>query len=105
MLSVRLATNMHELREKRMNYDVIGDVHGEYDLLVALLKKLGYAQKQGVWKQYNHKAIFVGDLVDRGPQQLATVNLVRKMVERGNALCVMGNHELNAIAWFTQDPY
>ena len=105
MLSVRLATNMHELREKRMNYDVIGDVHGEYDLLVALLKKLGYAQKQGVWKQYNHKAIFVGDLVDRGPQEVATVNLVRKMVESGNALCIMGNHELNAIAWFTQVPH
>lgn len=88
-----------------MNYDVIGDVHGEYDLLVALLKKLGYAQKQGVWKQYNHKAIFVGDLVDRGPQEVATVNLVRKMVESGNALCIMGNHELNAIAWFTQVPH
>ena len=88
-----------------MNYDVIGDVHGEYDLLVALLKKLGSAQKQGVWKQYNHKAIFVGDLVDRGPQEVATVNLVRKMVESGNALCIMGNHELNAIAWFTQVPH
>ena len=46
MLSVRLATNMHELREKRMNYDVIGDVHGEYDLLVVLLKQLGYVQYQ-----------------------------------------------------------
>ena len=87
-----------------MNYDIIGDIHGEYDLLIALLKTLGYMQKQGVWQKYNHKAIFVGDLIDRGTQQVATVNLVRNMFEAGNALCIMGNHELNAIAWFTQDP-
>lgn len=37
-----------------MNYDVIGYVHGEYDLLVVLLKQLGYLQYQGVWQKYNH---------------------------------------------------
>ena len=87
-----------------MNYDLIGDVHGEYDILIALLKSLGYTQNQGVWRKYNHVAIFVGDLIDRGPEQLLTVNLVRKMVEAGDALCIMGNHELNAIAWATPDP-
>jgi hypothetical protein len=48
--------------------------------------------------------IFLGDLIDRGPKQLATVDLVRQMVEAGSARCVMGNHEFNAIAWATPDP-
>jgi hypothetical protein len=49
-------------------------------------------------------AVFVGDLIDRGPKQLETVNLVRGMVESGSARCVLGNHEFNAIAWVTPDP-
>ena len=88
-----------------MNYDIIGDVHGEYDLLVGLLTKLGYRETMGTWRQYNHTAIFLGDLIDKGPQQIATVNLVRNMVEAGTAKCILGNHELNAIAWITPDPY
>jgi hypothetical protein len=43
-------------------------------------------------------------LIDRGPKQLATVDLVRRMVEAGSARGVMGNHEFNAIAWATPDP-
>jgi hypothetical protein len=48
--------------------------------------------------------VFVGDLIDRGPHQVATVDRVRRMVDAGAALCVMGNHEFNAIAWTTPDP-
>jgi len=48
--------------------------------------------------------IFLGDFVDRGPEQLETVDIARKMVESGNALAVMGNHEFNAVAWATEDP-
>lgn len=88
-----------------MNYDIIGDVHGEHELLVGLLEKLGYREIMGSWRQYNHTAIFLGDLIDKGPQQVATVNFVRKMVEAGAAKCILGNHELNAIAWATPDPY
>ena len=88
-----------------MNYDVIGDIHGEYELLVSLLKKLGYKEIMGSWRQYNHTVIFLGDLIDKGPKQIATVNLVRKMSEVGSAKCILGNHELNAIAWATPDPY
>lgn len=88
-----------------MHYDIIGDVHGEYDLLVGLLKALGYKETMGAWRQYNHVAIFLGDLIDKGHQQIATVNLVRRMVEVGSAKCILGNHELNAIAWATPDPY
>jgi hypothetical protein len=83
---------------------VIGDVHGQFDKLVALLRHLGYREAAGTWRHPSRSVIFVGDLIDRGPKQLATVDLVRRMVEAGSARCVMGNHEFNAIAWATPDP-
>ena len=46
----------------------------------------------------------MGDFIDRGPCQLETVEIVRRMVDVGGALAVMGNHEFNAIAWFLPDP-
>ncbi|GAC1672840.1 MAG: metallophosphoesterase [Steroidobacteraceae bacterium] len=87
-----------------MNVDVIGDIHGQHDKLVALLAKLGYGDKAGAWKHSERTAIFVGDLIDRGPKQWETVSLVRAMVESGSAHCVLGNHEFNAIAWVSPDP-
>jgi hypothetical protein len=85
-------------------FDVIGDVHGEFDKLVALLMHLGYREVGGSWRHPDRTGIFVGDLIDRGPKQLATVELVRAMVEAGAARCILGNHEFNAIAWVTPDP-
>ena len=85
--------------------DVFGDVHGQYDKLVALLSHLGYASSAGVWRHPVRTAVFVGDLIDRGPKQVETVELVRAMVEAGTARCILGNHEFNAIAWVTRDPY
>jgi len=87
-----------------MGYDIIGDIHGNAEKLEALLSKLGYRNAAGVWRHPERQAIFVGDLIDRGPSQVQTVNTVRRMVEAGVALAVMGNHELNAIAWHTLDP-
>jgi hypothetical protein len=86
------------------NFDVIGDVHGQFDKLVALLSHLGYRDTGGAFRHPSRSIIFLGDLIDRGPKQLATVDLVRGMVEAGSARCVMGNHEFNAIAWATPDP-
>lgn len=87
-----------------MGYDLIGDVHGQADALVALLGRLGYRERGGTWGHPDRQAIFVGDLIDRGPNQRETVELVRRMVDAGRARCVMGNHEFNAIAWHTEDP-
>jgi hypothetical protein len=89
-----------------MHYDIIGDIHGQADKLEALLARMGYRQQAGVWSMPGgrRKAVFVGDFVDRGPHQLRTVNIVRRMMVEGQALAVMGNHELNAIAWCTPDP-
>lgn len=85
-------------------YDIIGDIHGHYDKLEALLLKLDYTPKgQGWLPPDGRKALFLGDLIDRGPGQLQILETVREMVDSGSALCIMGNHELNAIAYATPD--
>ena len=87
-----------------MSYDIIGDIHGHAAALKALLSGLGYRENQGAWSHPDKQAIFVGDFIDRGPKQLETVDIVRRMVDSGSAQAVMGNHEFNAIAWFLPDP-
>lgn len=84
-----------------MGYDIIGDIHGQADKLEALLTRMGYRKTSGHWQHVSRQAIFVGDFIDRGPDQLRTVNIARRMVEHGAALAIMGNHEFNAIAWHT----
>ncbi|HTP25707.1 MAG TPA: metallophosphoesterase [Anaeromyxobacteraceae bacterium] len=87
-----------------MNYDIIGDIHGHAGALVELLKGLGYRQHSGGWRHPDRTAVFLGDFIDGGPEQIATVMLVRRMVDAGSALAVMGNHELDAVAWAQPDP-
>jgi hypothetical protein len=73
--------------------------------LKSLLRELGYSERSGAWRHATgRRAIFVGDLIDRGPSQLETVVIVRRMIEAGATLVVMGNHEFNAIAFATPDP-
>ena len=85
-------------------YDLIGDIHGHADELVQLLKTLGYEKAQGVFRHPARKAIFLGDFIDRGPKIRQVLETVRPMIEEGTALAVMGNHELNALAYHTEDP-
>ena len=81
--------------------DVVGDVHGSFLHLEGLLDRLGYVERRGRRRHpEGRKAVFVGDLIDRGPGQLETVRIVRGMLETGDAACVMGNHEYNAVAWY-----
>ncbi|MFE0729598.1 polynucleotide kinase-phosphatase [Streptomyces antibioticus] len=84
--------------EKRFNdlthltgpFDIIGDIHGCSAELESLLGKLGYVD--GVHPE-GRQAVFVGDLVDRGPDSPAVLRRVMAMVKSGDALCVPGNHE------------
>ncbi len=86
-------------------YDIIGDIHGCVNTLQALLLSLGYEKLKGGWQHADgRKVVFVGDFVDRAVYQRETVELAKTMVESGNALAVMGNHEFNAIAYHTEDP-
>lgn len=86
-----------------MDYDIIGDIHGEFGKLEALLRRMGYQHLQGAWRHPSRTALFVGDFIDRGKHGVETVQAVRAMVDAGTALAVMGNHEFNAIAWHTPD--
>ena len=89
-------------------FDIIGDVHGCCGELEELLQGLGYVEarleeEDAVWggRTFSHpegrRAIFLGDLVDRGPRILDTVRLVRNMVAHGSALCVPGNHDMKLL--------
>lgn len=76
-------------------FDIIGDVHGCYHELTELLQRLGY-QPQAFNPGWSHpkqrKLLFLGDLVDRGPQSIAVLWLATTMVTEGHALYVPGNH-------------
>ena len=97
---------VHVEREKVWNnrkeesgpFDIIGDVHGCYEELTMLLEKLGYSlQDDRVVPPAGRKALFVGDLVDRGPDVAAVLRLVMGMVTAGTALCVPGNHDVRLV--------
>src|ERR1700676_1485199 len=85
-------------------YDLIGDIHGHADELMQLLEALGYGKSQGVYRHPERRVIFLGDFIDRGPQIRQVLEIVRPMIEQGHALAVMGNHELNALAYHTDAP-
>jgi protein phosphatase len=92
----------NNLKQDHGPFDIIGDVHGCYDELVELLRLLGYEvassseepSKAIVRPPPGRKAVFVGDLVDRGQKIPQVLKLVMGMVEAGTALCVPGNHDV-----------
>jgi protein phosphatase len=89
-----------DLRHETGPFDVIGDVHGCLPELLALLEKLGYAlTREDGGRAVNaahpggRRVIFLGDLVDRGPDSPGVLRLAMGMVAAGTALAVPGNHE------------
>ena len=105
--SVEAVADVQITREKAWNdkrdqhgpFDIIGDVHGCLDECVQLLRALGYAvagtrEAPEVIAPEGRRAIFVGDLVDRGPDSPGVLRLVMAMVANGTALCVPGNHDV-----------
>jgi len=90
-------------------FDIIGDVHGCLDELLLLLEKLGYKVQQlpgenasrrpdfQVTPPEGRRAIFVGDLVDRGPDTPGVLRLVMHMISEGHAFCVSGNHDVKLL--------
>lgn len=79
-------------RHEHGPFDIIGDVHGCYDELVELLTTLGY--EVGGGHPEGRKAVFLGDIVDRGPKIPDVLRLIMGMVESGNAFCAPGNHDM-----------
>ncbi len=84
-------------------YDFIGDLHGSLDELLLLFHKLGYKERAGTFFHPKRKAFFLGDIIDRGEKIRETTNIVKKMTETSAALCIMGNHEFNALTFCTKD--
>ncbi|HLY30211.1 MAG TPA: AAA family ATPase, partial [Ktedonobacterales bacterium] len=89
-------------REEVGPFDLIGDIHGCYDELRDLLGLLGYRDdadhpEQGMRHPEGRRAVFVGDLVDKGPNVIAVVTLARRMVAAGHAFCVPGNHDMKLL--------
>ncbi|MFD3612762.1 polynucleotide kinase-phosphatase [Streptomyces atroolivaceus] len=87
---VVLERRYNDLRHLTGPFDIIGDIHGCSSELDTLLGKLGY--KDGTHPE-GRTAVFVGDLVDRGPDSPGVLRRVMSMVASGDALCVPGNHE------------
>lgn len=83
--------------------DFIGDIHGHVECLSRLLLKMGYKEsKEGYFHPEGRQVVFLGDYIDRGPDSKAVYRLVRSMVESKNAVALLGNHELNALAFWTK---
>ncbi|MES2045473.1 MAG: polynucleotide kinase-phosphatase [Pseudomonadota bacterium] len=85
-------------RDESGPFDIIGDVHGCADELETLLGNLGYAitwsgKDVTVMPPEGRRAIFVGDLVDRGPRSPDVLRIARHMVEAGTGFAVVGNHD------------
>lgn len=86
------------------HYDLIGDIHGCARTLERLLDQLGYRRQDGIWRHPSRQTIFLGDIIDRGPRIREALHLVHDMVEAGQAYCILGNHEFNALGWYTPAP-
>lgn len=83
-------------------FDIIGDIHGCHTETVQLLETLGYRVSQGdgayqVDHPHGRRAVFLGDLVDRGPNTPEVLRLVMSMVKGGGAFCVAGNHDVKLV--------
>lgn len=74
---------MKKVELKKQNLFIIGDIHGEYKFLKEMLKNV----------PKNTKIIFLGDLIDRGEDSLKTVQIVKELVNKGEAIAIKGNHE------------
>jgi protein phosphatase len=93
-VSIEYERAYNDRRELTGPFDIIGDVHGCHTELVTLLTRLGYVVgADGASHPEGRTAVFVGDLVDRGPDTPGVLRLVMGMVAAGTALCVAGNHE------------
>jgi len=99
------------MNDIRICYDIIGDIHGRFDKLESLLGCLGYRRDgAGFSAPPSRKAVFLGDLIDTKPGHpvaggvRATLQAVKSLCDRGDARCVMGNHEWNAICFHSMGP-
>lgn len=95
---------MNKINDKRKPaYDIIGDIHGCASALEALLVDLGYREHGLVFRHPGgRKVVFLGDYIDGGPEIRRSLQIVRGMTDAGQALAILGNHEVNALRYHTR---
>lgn len=85
-------------------WDIVGDIHGHADELERLVDDLGYVVAGGHHRHpQGRRVLFLGDYIDRGPRVARVLEIVRRMVEGGSALAILGNHEVNALRYHARD--
>ena len=77
---------------------VVGDVHGQRDVLVRLLRDAGLIDAHERWSGGDARLWLLGDLVDRGPDGIGAIDLVRRLQEEASVGCLLGNHEVMLIS-------
>lgn len=89
-----------------MTTDIIPDIHGQHDALLAALRELGWRHSGTGWThpEPDRRLLFLGDLIDRGPENAAVIRTVRSLIDGGRADLILGNHELNAMQFHTAHP-
>lgn len=85
-------------------WDIIGDIHGQLGKLEGLLDSLGYEKFRGAYRHPERRVLFLGDYIDRGPDICGVLSTVYRMVDAGEAIALMGNHELNALHYHRHGP-
>ena len=109
-IEIKRAPLWNNKKDQTGPFDIFGDLHGCADELRALLEQTGWerftlpdhdtAWGDECWRHSaGRRAIFLGDLVDRGPHVLDTVRIVRNMVAAGTGFCVAGNHDVKFMRW------
>ncbi|SLN58751.1 Bis(5'-nucleosyl)-tetraphosphatase PrpE [asymmetrical] [Roseovarius gaetbuli] len=86
--------------------DIIPDIHGQAEKLRVALRNLGWHRSGTSWThpEPDRQIVFLGDFIDRGPENSAVIRIVRQLMDAGRAQAIMGNHELNALHFHTLDP-
>ncbi len=86
--------------------DIIPDIHGQSAKLASALAGLGWRQRGGSWRHADpgRRLLFLGDFIDRGPDNAGVIAMVRACLDSGRADAIMGNHELNALQFHSRHP-
>jgi len=89
-----------------MTIDIIPDIHGQHDTLLSALRGLGWRRSASGWThpEPDRRLLFLGDLIDRGPENAAVIRTVRSLIDEDRADLILGNHELNALQFHTPHP-
>jgi len=109
-IEIRRVPLWNNKKDQHGPFDIFGDLHGCAHELEQLLARLGWEQyameeSDAFWgrESWRHpegrRAVFLGDLVDRGPRVLDSVRIARNMIKAGTGFCIAGNHDVKLVRW------